>query len=63
MLCGQKVHAGVGRLVRHLARGSSDVKMCPESTTEIKKEMRSYLNRRKFKAIERDVDEEDAAEV
>jgi hypothetical protein len=63
MLCGQKVKAGVGRLVRHLAGGSSDVKECPVSTTEIKKEMRSYLDGRKFKAIERVIDAEDAAEV
>ena len=62
-LCGQKVHAGIGRLVCHLAGGSADVMKCPESTTEIKKEMCSYLNRRKFKARERDIDEEDAAEV
>jgi hypothetical protein len=37
MLCIQKVHAGVGRLVRHLTGGSSDVKKCPESTAEIQK--------------------------
>jgi hypothetical protein len=37
MLCIQKVHAGVGRLVRHLTRGSSDVKKCPESTAAIQK--------------------------
>jgi hypothetical protein len=39
------------------------VKECPVSTTEIKKEMRSYLDGRKFKAIERVIDAEDAAEV
>ena len=53
MLCGQKIHAGVERLVRHLAGDFSEVNKCPETTTKIKEEMRIYLGRRKFKAIER----------
>jgi hypothetical protein len=63
MLWGQKVKAGVGKLVRHLAGGSTNVKKCPGSTEEIKKEMSSYLDKRKLKAIEQAIDAEDAAEV
>jgi hypothetical protein len=49
--------------VWHLAGGSSEVNKCPKSTTKIKEEMCIYLDRRKLKAIEREVDEEDTTEV
>jgi hypothetical protein len=39
------------------------VNKCPRPTTEIKEEICNYLDRRKFKAIEQHIDEEDAAEV
>ena len=62
-LCGKIVHAGVRRLKQHLSGGCSDADMCPEASMEIRIEMRKTLNTRKFKAMERYIDEKDEAEV
>ena len=59
-LCGKIVHAGVRRLKQHLSWGCSDADMCPEASMEIRIEMHNSLNTRKFKAMERYIDEDEA---
>ncbi|XP_044320605.1 uncharacterized protein [Triticum aestivum] len=62
-LCGKIVHGGVRRLKQHFSGGSSDADKCPEASMEIRIEMHNSLNTRKFKAMERYIDEEDEAEL
>jgi hypothetical protein len=44
VVCG-----GIKRLKQHLAGGFADTKMCLKTTTEIRKEMRDYLQKNKRK--------------
>ncbi|CAD6202927.1 unnamed protein product [Miscanthus lutarioriparius] len=49
-LCDTEVSGGIKRLKQHLAGGYGDAKICPKTTTAIRKEMRDYLesnNRRR----------------
>jgi hypothetical protein len=48
-LCDSMVCGGIKRLKQHLAGGYGDTKMCPETTTAIRKEMRNYLESNKRK--------------
>lgn len=43
--------------------GFNDVDSCPEASMEIKKEIRNFLNMKKFKAMEQYLDQEDEDEV
>ncbi|CAN6248725.1 unnamed protein product [Urochloa humidicola] len=42
-LCDVQVSGGIKRLKQHLAGGYGDCQMCSKTTTEIRKEMRDYL--------------------
>ena len=46
-LCDTMVCGGIKRLKQHLAGGYGDEKMCPKTTTAIRKEMRDYLESNK----------------
>ena len=46
-LCDTEVSRGIKRLKQHLASGYGDAKMCPKTTTAIRKEMRDYLESNK----------------
>jgi hypothetical protein len=46
-LCDTEVSGGIKRLKQHLAGGYGDAKMCPKTTTAIRKEMRDYLESNK----------------
>ena len=46
-LCDTEVSRGIKRLKQHLAGGYGDAKMCPKTTTAIRKEMRDYLESNK----------------
>ena len=46
-LCDTEVSGGIKRLKQHLAGGYGDTKMCPKTTTAIRKEMRDYLESNK----------------
>ena len=46
-LCDTEVFGGIKRLKQHLAGGYGDAKMCPKTTTAIRKEMRDYLESNK----------------
>jgi hypothetical protein len=48
-LCDSMVCGGIKRLKQHLAGGCGDTKMCPKTTTAIRKEMRNYLESNKRK--------------
>jgi hypothetical protein len=54
-LCGQRVHARVRWLQRHLSGSFNDADNCPEASMEIKKEICNFLNTRKFKAMEQNI--------
>jgi hypothetical protein len=45
-LCDTVVFGGIKRLKQHLAGGYADTKMCLKTTTEIRKEMRDYLQKK-----------------
>jgi hypothetical protein len=46
-LCDVEVSGGIKRLTEHLAGGYGDSKMCANTTTAIRKEMRDYLEANK----------------
>ncbi|CAD6213230.1 unnamed protein product [Miscanthus lutarioriparius] len=46
-LCDTEVSGGIKWLKQHLAGGYGDAKMCPKTTTVIRKEMRDYLESNK----------------
>src|SRR6266540_6970269 len=46
-LCNTATKGGIKRLKEHLAGGYSDVVMCPNTTSEIRKEMGDYLRSNK----------------
>ena len=46
-LCDTMVCGGIKRLKQHLAGGYGDAKMCPRTTTAIRKEMTDYLESNK----------------
>jgi hypothetical protein len=48
-LCDTVVCGGIKRLKQHLAGGFADTKMCLKTTTEVRKEMRGYLEKNKRK--------------
>lgn len=49
ILCGKQVKQGINRLKQHLAANYADVSKCPNTTTEIMKEMREALISKKRK--------------
>ncbi|XP_062203443.1 uncharacterized protein LOC133905698 [Phragmites australis] len=62
MLCDKQVHAGIGRLNRHLAGGFTNVEKCAKTTTAIMREMNAYLSSTtRRKVVE--IDSEDEAEA
>jgi hypothetical protein len=51
-LCDTIVSGGIKRLKQHLAGGYGDTKICSNTTTAIRKEMRDYLeSKRRKRAI------------
>ncbi|XP_066365179.1 uncharacterized protein [Miscanthus floridulus] len=46
-ICDTEVSGGIKRLKQHLAGGYGDAKMCPKTTTAIRKERRNYLESNK----------------
>ncbi|CAA0808010.1 hAT dimerisation domain-containing protein [Striga hermonthica] len=48
-LCGGHVRGGIKRLKQHLAGGYGDAKLCPSVSTEVRKEMATYLEANKRK--------------
>jgi hypothetical protein len=64
-LCDSMVCGGIKRLKQHLAGGYGDTKMCPKTTTAIRKEMRNYLesNKRKRPLFLDDDKEQDDPDV
>jgi len=61
-LCDTEVSGGIKRLKQHLAGGYGDAKMCPKTTTAIRKEMRDYLesNKRRRPLFNEEGDKEPA---
>lgn len=51
VLCGKQVEQGINRLKQHLAANYADVRKCPNTTTEIMKEMREALISKKRKNL------------
>jgi hypothetical protein len=66
-LCDTEISGGIKRLKQHLAGGYGDSKMCPKTTTTIRKEMKGYLesNKRRRPLFNEDGDEplEEPADV
>ena len=47
LLCGGEVRGGIKRFKQHLAGGYGDAKICPQVSTEIRREMTAYLESNK----------------
>jgi hypothetical protein len=64
-LCDTVVCGGIKRLKQHLAGGFADTKMCLQITTEIRKEMRDFLqkNKRKRPLFLHDDEQQDDSDV
>ena len=64
LLCGDDFRAGIKRLKQHLAGGYGDAKLCPKSTSELRKEMTAYIESNKRKRpIYLGEEEEEVVEV
>ncbi|KAG2564437.1 uncharacterized protein LOC120681668 [Panicum virgatum] len=64
LLCGDHFRGGIKRLKQHLAGGYGDAKLCPKSTSELRKEMTAYIESNKRKRpIYLGEEEEEVVEV
>jgi len=64
LLCGDDFRGGIKRLKQHLAGGYGDAKLCPKSTSELRKEMTACIESNKRKRpIYLGEEEEEVVEV
>ena len=64
LLCGDDFRGGIKRLKQHLAGGYGEAKLCPKSTSELRKEMTAYIESNKRKRpIYLGEEEEEVVEV
>ena len=63
ILCGNEASGGIKRFKQHLAGGYGDTVLCPKVSTEIRKEMEAYLQKKRrplyLDGIEEDGEPED----
>jgi hypothetical protein len=60
ILCGHEASGGIKRLKQHLADGYGDIILCPKVNTEIRKEIKAYLQKKRRRPLFLDgVEEED----
>jgi len=60
ILCGNEASGGIKRFKQHLAGGYGDIVLCPKVTTEIRKEMEAYLQKKRRRPLFLDgIEEED----
>jgi hypothetical protein len=60
ILCGHEASRGIKRFKQHLAGGYGDIILCPKVSTEIRKEMKAYLQKKRRRPLFLDgVEEED----
>jgi hypothetical protein len=60
ILCGNEASGGIKRLKQHLAGGYRDIILCPKVNTEIRKEIKAYLQKKRRRPLFLDgVEEED----
>ena len=60
ILCGNEALGCLKRFKQHLAGGYGDIVLCPKVTTEIKKEMEAYLQKKRRRPLFLDsIEEED----
>ena len=60
ILCGNEASEGIKRFKHHLAGGYGDIILCPKVTTEIRKEMEAYLQKKRRRPLFLDgIEEED----
>ena len=59
ILCGHEGSGGIKRFKQHLAGGYGDIILCPKVTTEIRKEMEAYLQKKRRPLFLDGIEEED----
>ena len=60
ILCGNEAWGGIKRFKQHLVGGYEDIVLCPKVTTEIRKEMEAYLEKKRRRPLFLDgIEEED----
>ena len=59
ILCGHEGSGGIKRFKQHLAGGYGDIILCPKVSTEIRKEMEAYLQKKRRRPLYLDGIEED----
>ena len=59
ILCGNEASGGIKRFKQHLAGGYGYIVLCPKVTTEIRKEMEAYLQKKRRPLFLDGIEEED----